>query len=406
MLLAELWVKDTYERKAKDKHLPFREVWKELDGTRSLQSTNTVVLPGGFQDRVFDIWHTWDTFVDKNDGRQIYITVSSPITEYPGTRHKLNFPESTIFGTFRNLNIIKQLTENTCEWTRALSADFKFGAMMPQSVLNFISLHEIGRSTELYEKYRRNGREVDREKRAEVVKTIRSWKEKKLDPDQQEFFERSTAVWGDGDGDDEGWKPLKATSNCPDIEMSMKYFPPKKGERSVATGKAVGVVDCSAEEVAAWALDYCSNDRMRLNREEGHMARLQLENNRGRENESSMATVKVFPFFLDNREFVFRQMWKSEEGRVWVRKRERANQKIKTAVDLRAILTRRFALASFVLPSSQIPFESTPDEVDYGVSLSKIRGLTRGFYLVETLPDREGASQVGHIDCQFDSTCC
>ncbi|GMH95294.1 hypothetical protein TL16_g13121 [Triparma laevis f. inornata] len=358
VLLAELWVKDTYQKKAKDKHLPFREVFNNLDGTRSLQFTNTVVLPGGFQDRVFDIWHTWDSFVDKNDGRQVYITVSAPMTEYPGTRHKLKFPENTIFGTFRNLNIIKQLTENACEWTRALTADYKFVAIMPQSVLDFISLHEVGRSTEQYEKFRRNGREVDREKRAEVVKTIRSWKGKKLDPDQQEFFKRSTAVWGDGDGDNEGWKPLKATANCPDIEMSMKYFPPKKGERSVATGKAVGVVDCSAEEVAAWALDYCSNDRMRLNREEGHMARLQLENNKGRANESSMATVKVFPFFLNNREFVFRQIWKSEEGRVW------------------------------------IPFDSIPDEVDYGVSLSKIRGLTRGFYLIETLPDREGANQV------------
>ena len=61
-----------------------------------------------------------------------------------------------------------------------------------------------------------------------------------------------------GDGGEEGWKALESPSQ--DVEMSMKYFPPEKGGRSIVTGKAVGIVDCSVEEVAAWVMDYCSNE--------------------------------------------------------------------------------------------------------------------------------------------------
>ena len=50
-----------------------------------------------------------------------------------------------------------------------------------------------------------------------------------------------------------GWKPIKSPSA--DVGMHMKHIPPKKGERNVATGLAVGVIDCSAEgmeEKPAW----------------------------------------------------------------------------------------------------------------------------------------------------------
>ena len=35
-------------------------------------------------------------------------------------------------------------------------------------------------------------------------------------------------------------------------------------------------------------------------------------------NEGTFATVKKLPFPLDNREFVFRKIWKSEEGKAMV----------------------------------------------------------------------------------------
>ena len=64
-------------------------------------------------------------------------------------------------------------------------------------------------------------------------------------------------------------------------------------------------------------MDVCSNERMRINREEGHPARLELRE-KARENERTFATVKKFPFPLANREFVVRMFWKSEEGKVLI----------------------------------------------------------------------------------------
>ena len=146
----------------------------------------------------------------------------------------------------------------------------------------------------------------------------------------------------------EGWKATKAT-NCPDTEMWMKYFEPKKGERSIGTGKGVGIVDGSLEEVAAWVTDFCSNDRMRIHREEGESARLELKE-KARENERTFATVKKVPFPLHNRKFVTRMIWKLKKGKVLV------------------------------------GMESVDDDVDYGVQLDGTRGLVRAIWQIEDLP--------------------
>ena len=54
-LFAELWLLDTYARKAESKDIKIRQVWNNLDGTRGLQFTTSVGLPGGFQDRLFEV---------------------------------------------------------------------------------------------------------------------------------------------------------------------------------------------------------------------------------------------------------------------------------------------------------------------------------------------------------------
>ena len=54
-LFAELWLLDTYAKKAEFKDRKIREVWNNLDGMRGLQFTTSVALPGGFSDRVFKV---------------------------------------------------------------------------------------------------------------------------------------------------------------------------------------------------------------------------------------------------------------------------------------------------------------------------------------------------------------
>ncbi|GMH50779.1 hypothetical protein TL16_g00866 [Triparma laevis f. inornata] len=252
---------------------------------------------------------------------------------YAGTHHEVAGAEKMVKGTTTGVHIVKELTENTCEWTRVIQADLKFSSAMPVSVLDLVAKQELAWPNKLQEKLRRNGKEVDREVAAALAGEMIEQRRKPLMADQVVVFESCEELLGVKA--EEGWKALESTNK--EVEMLMKYFPPKKGERSVATGKAVGVVDCSAE-VVAWQMDYCSNERMRIHKEEGHLGRLELRE-KARVNEASYTTVKNFPFLLDNREFVFRQFWKSEEGKV------------------------------------SIAVESIDDEVDYGVKPGKTRGF-------------------------------
>ncbi|GMH47367.1 hypothetical protein TL16_g00047 [Triparma laevis f. inornata] len=206
------------------------------------------------------------------EGRRTFIIAWAPMDTYAGTHHEVAGAENMVEPTTTGVHIIKEFAENTCEWTRVLQADLKFTSAMPVSVLELIAKIEMRKSNEEQEKFRRNGKEVDRERVAALAGEMRERRGKLSMADQKAVFKSCEELFGDGG--EEGWKALESTSK--DVEMSMKYFPSEKGERSVGTGKAVGVVDCSAEEVAAWVMDVCSNERMRISTEERNPARLEL----------------------------------------------------------------------------------------------------------------------------------
>lgn len=184
------------------------------------------------------------------------------------------------------------------------------------SVLDFLTKQELSWANVVQEKFKRNEKEVDRERVAFLAEKMRAWRGKPLKDDQEEVLGRCLKLL---EGEEE-WQALEGRGGR-GVEMWMQYIPPKKGEKSLVTGKAIGVLDCSAEEVAAWAVDYCNNEKMRISRERGNPARLMLTDNVGsgeRDNEAVAATVKKFPFFLQDREFVAKFVWKSEEGRVYL----------------------------------------------------------------------------------------
>ncbi|GMH53591.1 hypothetical protein TrLO_g210 [Triparma laevis f. longispina] len=81
-LFAELWLLDTYARKAESKGIKIRQVWNNLDGTRGLQFTTSVGLPGGFQDRLFETWMTWEELIDE-EGRRTFIIAIAPLETIP-----------------------------------------------------------------------------------------------------------------------------------------------------------------------------------------------------------------------------------------------------------------------------------------------------------------------------------
>ena len=79
---------------------------------------------------------------------------------------------------------------------------------------------------------------------------------------------------------------------------------------------------------------------------------------KARVNDVTVATVKKMPIYLTKREFVFKYVWKSGEGKVW------------------------------------IAIESVDDVVDYGYNPWFTRGFTRALYEIENIVDRGGVKQV------------
>lgn len=86
--------------------------------------------------------------------------------------------------------------------------------------------------------------------------------------------------------------------------------PPRYACRRIALGKAEGVVDCTAEEAAAWYFEYCGRERLYIDKSEGNPARLEIKQKEKRVNEKQFAAVKNMPFPLRKREFVFKHIWR------------------------------------------------------------------------------------------------
>ncbi|GMH76230.1 hypothetical protein TrLO_g4036 [Triparma laevis f. longispina] len=80
--------------------------------------TTSVALPGGFSDRVFKSRIIWEELIDEK-GRRTFIIAIAPLETYDGTHHDVSGAEHMVEATSKAAFIIKELTENTCEYTRA-----------------------------------------------------------------------------------------------------------------------------------------------------------------------------------------------------------------------------------------------------------------------------------------------
>ncbi|GMH88845.1 hypothetical protein TrST_g3649 [Triparma strigata] len=270
IFFAELWLLDAFERKVNHKGEAIYDVIRNIDGTRAMQYSRSISLPRGFQDRLFQAWMTWA--IIHEGGRRTFVIAFAPLAEYGGTQHPISGTEKMTLASSSGVHIVKEITDHICEWTRAQRVDLNIA--LSASMLDFLAKQQLAQSNVLQEKHMRNGKEVDREVRDALAVIMIEERGTKLMEDQVVVFDRCLSLLGDGE--DQGWKSIKSPS--PDVEMKMKYFPPKNGERSIGTGKAVGVIDCTAEEVAAWVMDYTGIERMRVDVEEGNLARLEARN--------------------------------------------------------------------------------------------------------------------------------
>ena len=74
-----------------------------------------------------------------------------------------------------------------------------------------------------------------------------------------------------------GWEKLKSPHEGGDGNQ-------QEGRRQkvrVALGRAEVTADCTAEEAAAWYFEFCSRERMNIDKESGNIARLEIQNREG-----------------------------------------------------------------------------------------------------------------------------
>ena len=92
---------------------------QKLDGTRSLQYTISKRFPQGFLHRYFDTWYTWEAR-SQTDGRNEYVIAYAPMESYTEmggkSYHKADNTGRMVKGSLRGVHIIRELTDNTCEW--------------------------------------------------------------------------------------------------------------------------------------------------------------------------------------------------------------------------------------------------------------------------------------------------
>lgn len=145
---------------------------------------------------------TW--VVEENDGGgRTFIIANTDIEDYGGTRNKVSGEKMTRASS-RGVIIIKELTKNTCEWTRVQQVDLKFTKVMPSSVLDIFIKQHLGWANEMQEQFRRNGKRVDRERAVALSGVMRRRRGKPLHADQERVFTECMRLFGEAG--DEGWK--------------------------------------------------------------------------------------------------------------------------------------------------------------------------------------------------------
>jgi len=209
------------------------------------------------------------------------------------------------------------------------------------------------------EQHRRNPKIVDKEIRDALVEKMREGIQ--ASEDQEKVFKELHELFGR----EEGWVDLE--SPFEDVKMKINYKQQRRGERSIALGRAECVADCTAEEACAWYIETCSNERQKLAWDDGDSARLEVHwtssGERRKVNERVFASVKPMPFPLRSREFVCGMIWKT-------------NRKTVT-------------LAAYPVD----------DVVNYGGSFKKlVRATTKAFLNFTNIESSHGVPQVRHIE--------
>ena len=278
------------------------------DGSRSKVWCFSMKMPSPLSQRRNEMWVSWKEMKNSEyNDLKAYRVGFCPTEDYPGLlpheddmtmRH-----QSDILAKSRGYYHLTEVAPNVTKVTLVRQDDL--GGSVPdftqtQAMKKFLSEVE-----EIEIKFRRNGVEVDREVQGYFAKVMARVGPQfpPLNKEELEIIERCRSMQIEA----HRWKKIK--SPFPRVEMCVEHLDNDVTTLGTAMGKAI--LDCRAEEAAAWYFDYCSNDRNRTGFERGQLARFTVEDSNP--NERIFASITCFPFPLNARDAVFRQIWTKKE---------------------------------------------------------------------------------------------
>jgi len=203
-------------------------------------------------------------------------------------------------GKIRGFYRISPLAPSVCQVTYVAQAEL--GGSIPTALLNLRVKSNLKQIQRLQDKFERNGKVVD----AEMVSAFPSPPPFAELNDEQKAIVESCRYLESDEG--AAFEPL--TSPSPFVDMWFKHAPAKYGERTIAVGKATGVIDCSMHDAGAYWYAAMSREYVRISNEQGNPAFLKQRENG--HHDQVFATIKKMPFPLNNREFVIRQVCSTE----------------------------------------------------------------------------------------------
>jgi len=174
----------------------------------------------------------------------------------------------------------------------------QLNGIIPRALLNTRIKSTLSTVLTMQDKFERPPRVVDAEMQAlfPLPPLLDS-----LDDDQKAIVSSCRALETDVNGE---WVSLPSPSSF--VRMWKKFTPPRRGERSVALGKATTTIDCSAKKAAAKWFSVMGRLPVQKSNEQGNPARLLVTTNGV--HDICWATIKKMPFPLLNRELVGRTM--------------------------------------------------------------------------------------------------
>ena len=295
------------------------------EDSHTMLFVNLVRLGGVLASRVFATSFSWR---EEDDGS--FLIAWAPVKEYASRERVAQADESissdaaasqATRATTRGFFHFKALALSVCQVTYVSQANL--GGSIPKAVIAFRTKQTLGIVQKMQAKFERKGNVVDAEMRSAFPLPPPL---AELNDVQKRVVESCRYLESEEGGE---WEPLNSSS--PLVDMWCKHTPAKKGERSIALGKAtagessvqsvdlfllppsphlfthdVAGLDCSAHHALAYFFAAVSRERMRISSEQGDPAR--LVQRRTGSNDFVWATIKKMPFSLRNREFVARQV--------------------------------------------------------------------------------------------------